>query len=58
MEKRLIKTELEDLEANNDKDLDEDLSSVEKLLIKMEPEDLNEDKNIEEAKKWNWILNR
>ena len=39
---------------------------MEKLLIKIEPEDLgvdndkdlNEDKNIEEAKKWNWILNR
>ena len=39
---------------------------MEKLLIKIEPEDLgvdndkdlNEDKNIEEAKNWNWILNR
>ena len=39
---------------------------MQKLLIKIEPEDLgtdndkdlNEDKNIEEAKMWNWILNR
>ena len=40
MEKKLIKTELEDLGADNDRDFDEDRSSVEKLLVKMEPEDL------------------
>ena len=66
VEKRLIKTKLEDLGVDSDKDLDKDWSSVEKLLIKMEPEDLeadnnkdlHEDKNTEEAKKSNWKLNR
>ena len=40
LKKKLIKLELEDLGADNDRDYDDDGSSVEKLLVKMEPEDL------------------
>ena len=40
MEQKLIKKKLENRKMDNDKDCDEDGSSVEKLLVKMEPEDL------------------